>query len=120
MLARLYAGHRGAGRLVLGGVGAALLSAALLGAAVPAGAVTPPILEKIKWCESGGNYRAVNPASGASGAYQFLDSTWRALPQSKGYAKASFAPPVMQDRAARTLYAQMGTRPWYASRACWG
>ena len=120
MLARLYAGHRGAARLMFGGAAATVLSAGLVAAAVPAGAVTPPILEKIKWCESGGNYRAVNPASGASGAYQFLDSTWRALPQSTGYAKASYAPPAVQDRAAQTLYAQMGTRPWNASRACWG
>ena len=28
-------------------------------------------------CESGGNYGAVNPSSGAGGAYQILPSTWR-------------------------------------------
>ena len=27
-------------------------------------------------CESGGNYGAVNPSSGAGGAYQILPSTW--------------------------------------------
>ena len=27
-------------------------------------------------CESGGNYSAVNPSSGAGGAYQILPSTW--------------------------------------------
>ena len=29
-------------------------------------------------CESGGNYRALNPSSVAGGAYQILPSTWRA------------------------------------------
>ncbi|MFZ0041437.1 MAG: peptidoglycan-binding protein, partial [Solirubrobacteraceae bacterium] len=29
-------------------------------------------------CESGGNYSAVNPSSGAGGAYQILPSTWQA------------------------------------------
>ncbi len=119
-MTRLRAGRHRAGRLVLGGVGTTLLTAGLVGAALPASAVTSPILEKIKQCESGGNYRAVNPASGASGAYQFLDSTWRTLPQSRGYAKAMHAPPGRQDRAAQTLYARQGTRPWNASRACWG
>ena len=27
-------------------------------------------------CESGGNYSALNPSSGAGGAYQILPSTW--------------------------------------------
>ena len=27
-------------------------------------------------CESGGNWEAVNPSSGAGGAYQILPSTW--------------------------------------------
>ena len=27
-------------------------------------------------CESGGNFEAVNPSSGAGGAYQILPSTW--------------------------------------------
>ena len=30
----------------------------------------------IVMCESGGNYGAVNPSSGAGGAYQILPSTW--------------------------------------------
>src|SRR5262249_9542806 len=32
----------------------------------------------IVMCESGGNYHAVNPSSGAGGAYQILPSTWAA------------------------------------------
>lgn len=119
-MSRLRTERHRAGRLVLAGAGTALLTAGLVGAALPASAVTPPILERIKQCESGGNYRALNPESGASGAYQFLDSTWREMPQSRGYRKAMYAPPGRQDRAAQTLYARQGTRPWNASRACWG
>ncbi len=36
-------------------------------------------------CESGGDYGAVNPSSGAGGAYQILPSTW-ALYGGKGGA----------------------------------
>jgi muramidase (phage lysozyme) len=34
------------------------------------------ILETIRTFESGGNYSAENPDTSASGAYQFLDTTW--------------------------------------------
>ena len=34
------------------------------------------IPESIVMCESGGNFEAVNPSSGAGGAYQILPSTW--------------------------------------------
>ena len=35
------------------------------------------IPEAIVMCESGGNFQALNPSSGAGGAYQILPSTWR-------------------------------------------
>lgn len=47
-----------------------------------------------------GKYTALNPESGASGAYQFLDSTWRNVSRRAGYpgyAKAMYAPPRVQD-----------------------
>ena len=54
--------------------------------------------------ESGGNPRAVNPASGAGGLYQFLPSTWRALghsglPENAPVAEQNqaFAQEVAQD-----------------------
>jgi Transglycosylase-like domain len=60
-------------------------------------------------CESGGNYRAVNPSSGAGGAYQILPSTWaayggRGLPQD--------APPAEQDAIAAKIYATDGRGAW--------
>jgi hypothetical protein len=47
-----------------------------------------------------GKYTALNPSSGASGAYQFLDSTWRNVSKRAGfpgYAKAMYAPARVQD-----------------------
>lgn len=55
--------------------------------------------------ESGGNIRAQNPRSTASGKWQFLDSTWRRIPGTGGYAKARHAPEHVQDAAARWLWA---------------
>jgi len=48
-----------------------------------------------------GLYTAHNPTSTASGAYQFIDSTWRAWTARAGigreYLRAMFAPPAVQD-----------------------
>jgi hypothetical protein len=77
-----------------------------------------PLQLKIRWCESRDNYKAQNSRSSASGAWQFIDGTWRSvtgLPGSaKDYDKAT------QDAAFRKLFAASGTRPWAASRGCWG
>lgn len=102
------------------GAGAVLLAGGVM-AASPASAATGGtwVLAQIKACESGGSYTAVNPSSGASGAYQFLDSTWRTLPAAADYTSAAAAPASIQDLAARQLYAQQGTAPWLASASCW-
>ena len=81
--------------------------------AVPANAA--PSLDAIKQCESGGNYQAVNASSGASGAYQFLDSTWAGMSQSAGYAHAADAPAAVQDAAAAELMARSGASQWECS-----
>lgn len=50
--------------------------------------------------ESGGNIRAQNPTSSASGKWQILDSTWNGF---MGYARAGDAPEWVQDAKARTM-----------------
>ena len=78
-----------------------------------------PVLEAIKQCESGGSYTAQNPTSTASGAYQFLDTTWQSMDAAAGYARAADAPEAVQDAAAVELYTEQGTTPWLASASCW-
>jgi septal ring factor EnvC (AmiA/AmiB activator) len=63
----------------------------------------------IVMCESGGNYGALNPSSGAGGAYQILPSTW-ALYGGQGAPQA--APKAEQDRIAAEIWADSGGGAW--------
>jgi septal ring factor EnvC (AmiA/AmiB activator) len=63
----------------------------------------------IVMCESGGNYGAVNPSSGAGGAYQILPSTW-ALYGGQGLPQD--APKAEQDRIAAEIWADSGGSAW--------
>jgi len=63
----------------------------------------------IVMCESGGDYGAVNPSSGAGGAYQILPSTWE-LYGGKGAPQS--APKAEQDRIAAEIWADSGTSAW--------
>ncbi len=63
----------------------------------------------IVMCESGGNYGAVNPGSGAGGAYQILPSTW-ALYGGRGAPQD--APKAEQDRIAAEIWADSGGGAW--------
>jgi septal ring factor EnvC (AmiA/AmiB activator) len=63
----------------------------------------------IVMCESGGNYGAVNPSSGAGGAYQILPSTW-ALYGGNGLPQD--APKAEQDRIAAEIWADAGGSAW--------
>jgi septal ring factor EnvC (AmiA/AmiB activator) len=63
----------------------------------------------IVMCESGGNYSALNPSSGAGGAYQILPSTWD-LYDGKGAPHE--APKVEQDRIAAEIWADSGGGAW--------
>ncbi len=60
-------------------------------------------------CESGGNYSAVNPSSGAGGAYQILPSTWQAY---GGQGLPQNASPAEQNRIAAEIYARQGRSAW--------
>ncbi|WP_040492719.1 M23 family metallopeptidase [Ilumatobacter nonamiensis] len=58
------------------------------------------ILRTIRTLESGDDYRAEAAGSTASGAYQFIDSTWDGY---GGYQRASSAPPEVQDAKAAEM-----------------
>ncbi|HEY7950101.1 MAG TPA: transglycosylase family protein [Solirubrobacterales bacterium] len=63
----------------------------------------------IVMCESGGNYGAVNPSSGAGGAYQILPSTWELY---GGEGAPHEAPKAEQDRIAAEIWADSGGGAW--------
>jgi septal ring factor EnvC (AmiA/AmiB activator) len=63
----------------------------------------------IVMCESGGNYSALNPTSGAGGAYQILPSTWEAY---GGKGLPHEAPKAEQDRIAAEIWADSGGSAW--------
>lgn len=86
------------------------------------GVMVPPILLEIRYCESRDNYTAANPYSSARGAYQFLTGSWAAYGHAARYgvSQAHLATPAQQDEAALLTWQRDGTRPWNASRHCWG
>lgn len=62
-----------------------------------------------------GGYGAKNPRSSASGAYQFLDSTWRNVaPRAghPGYSSARYAPWWVQDAVAMYVVNTGGKSAW--------
>jgi len=63
----------------------------------------------IVMCESGGNYSALNPSSGAGGAYQILPSTWELY---GGKGEPQNAPKAEQDRIAAEIWADSGGSAW--------
>ena len=63
----------------------------------------------IVMCESGGNYSALNPSSGAGGAYQILPSTWDLY---GGEGAPHEAPKAEQDRIAAEIWADSGGGAW--------
>jgi septal ring factor EnvC (AmiA/AmiB activator) len=63
----------------------------------------------IVMCESGGNYGALNPSSGAGGAYQILPSTWALY---GGRGSPHEAPKAEQDRIAAAIWADSGGSAW--------
>ena len=63
----------------------------------------------IVMCESGGDYRALNPSSGAGGAYQILPSTWRAY---GGKGLPHQASKAEQDRIAAMIWRDSGPGAW--------
>jgi len=71
-------------------------------------------LECVVHRESSGDPTAVNSSSGASGLFQYLDSTWANLGYvgRYGVSKASYASPAQQWEAAYDTLASVGRSPW--------
>jgi septal ring factor EnvC (AmiA/AmiB activator) len=67
------------------------------------------IPEAIVMCESGGNFDAVNPSSGAGGAYQILPSTWDLY---GGSGNPEDASPDEQHDIASQIWADSGGSAW--------
>jgi chromosome segregation ATPase len=67
------------------------------------------IPEDIVMCESGGNFEAVNPTSGAGGAYQILPSTWELY---GGEGDPEDATPAEQSAIAAEIWADSGPGAW--------
>ena len=67
------------------------------------------IPQAIVMCESGGNFNAVNPSSGAGGAYQILPSTWQLYGGSGAPQNAS---PQQQSQIASQIWADSGPSAW--------
>jgi hypothetical protein len=63
----------------------------------------------IVMCESGGDFTAVNPSSGAGGAYQILPSTWHLY---GGEGLPQDASPEEQSRIAALIWADSGASAW--------
>jgi septal ring factor EnvC (AmiA/AmiB activator) len=63
----------------------------------------------IVMCESGGDYGALNPSSGAGGAYQILPSTWELY---GGKGEPQNASKAEQDRIAAEIWADSGPSAW--------
>lgn len=67
--------------------------------------------------ESGGNPRAYNASSGASGLYGMLLSTWMSL--GLGYSGGAYTAPVsVQHQGFEILYARDGVAPWRPYDGC--
>jgi peptidoglycan hydrolase CwlO-like protein len=67
------------------------------------------IPQAIVMCESGGNFSALNPSSGAGGAYQILPSTWRLY---GGSGSPQDASPQQQSQIASQIWADSGPSAW--------
>jgi hypothetical protein len=81
------------------------------GAPVPevSGNAAGPAWEKLRFCESGGNYAIADSSGMFRGAYQFAISTWYGM---GGNGDAADAPPSEQDYRAQLLYDLLGAKPW--------
>lgn len=76
----------------------------------PVSSGTTSSLPSCTWApESGGNWHAVNPTSGAGGMYQILPSTWAA---NGGTGSPASASPAEQTQVAQNVMHSQGLGAW--------
>jgi hypothetical protein len=76
------------------------------GEASRSGSIPDSYYASIRHAESGGNDRAKNPTSSATGRYQFIDSTWNAVANAHpelGLTPAGRFDPTQQEKAIRAF-----------------
>lgn len=88
-------------------------------AAAPAGTV-PPVLACIRWHESRGDYRAVNAASGAAGAYQLMPQYADDWARRYGQARWAAVPVTSWPRAVQDAVAVALFADWPQAWTTWG
>ena len=81
-----------------------------------ASAPTPEQWEALRFCESSGDYGAVNPTGSYRGAYQFSRTTWDWIAgiyhESLVGVDPALAEPAEQDVMAQSLYDLRGLGQW--------
>ncbi len=73
------------------------------------GEAPPENWERLRMCESSGNYAALSVSTIYRGAYQFDRQTWKTV---GGEGDPAAASPLEQDARARELFARRGNAPW--------
>lgn len=76
-----------------------------------------PALRCIRHLESRGDYHITNPSSGASGAFQFLDSTWEAVSGLPAPA-AAYSRAVQNEAALKLWDNGAGASHWVTAGGC--
>lgn len=117
-----YRGRHRAPAAPLPGARAAVVTALAVG--LPLGlsgtaSAASPDWDPIIACESGGDPKAQNRSSSASGLYQFIDGTWAAYGGRQFAPRAKDATPTEQRIVADRAHDAEGLAPWNASRSCW-
>ena len=80
--------------------------------------IDPELLIRIAVCESGLNPNIKNPASSASGIFQFLNSTFLSQATKYGLPLDKNNPEIQAELAARMI-SDGGLRHWKTSASCW-
>ena len=95
--------------LALGTLTGLLILLAAWFAATASADPSPGAWDRLRTCESGGDYTVVSPGGRYYGAYQFDVGTWHSV---GGTGQPNQATPTEQDYRALYLYRMRGWQPW--------